>query len=156
LAENVVNNIDEAVGLIRKNPGLFGKVAGRFTTVSQMTGSDDPAIAQLGLIIHNTALATNGIHGLRSAQAIEGTEKELINKFKNSVPATIAALKENRRSVGDFVKDGGKDPMPDPDIPTVGDSAHHKAVKGKPDILSNDGFTWYTTDGKPVSMGEKK
>jgi hypothetical protein len=53
---------------------------------------------------------------LRSAQAIEGTEKALLNKFKNSPETTIAALKENRRSVGDFMKDGGKAPIVDPDL----------------------------------------
>ncbi len=122
LAENVVHNVDEATKLIRENPGLFGKVSGRFTTAAQMIGSNDPAIAKLGLIIHNTALATNGIHGLRSAQAIEGTEKELLNKFKNSPEATIAALKENRRSVEDFMKDGGKKLVPDPDLIPAGAS----------------------------------
>jgi len=116
LADNVIHNVDEATKLIRNNPDLFGKVSGRFTSVAQMMGSNDKAIAKLGLILHNTALATNGIHGLRSAQAIEGTEKALLNKFKNSPEATIAALKENRRSVGDFMKDGGKAPIVDPDL----------------------------------------
>jgi len=123
LSENVVNNIDNATKLIRENPDLFGKISGRFTSVAQMTGSNDPAIAQLGNLIHMTAMAVNGIHGLRSAQAIEGTERELINRFKNSPEATIAALKETRRSVGDYMKDGGKSMPPDPDLVPKGASA---------------------------------
>lgn len=144
LAENVVHNVDEATKLIKANPDLFGKVAGRFTTVAQMTGSNDKAIAQLGLILHNTALATNGIHGLRSAQAIEGTEKELLNKFKNSPEATIAALKENRRSVEDFMKDGGKPLISDPDLVPKGASA---------EVLDKDGnVTGHVVNNKYVAL----
>jgi hypothetical protein len=33
LAENVIHNVDEATKLIRANPGLFGKVAGRDRTI---------------------------------------------------------------------------------------------------------------------------
>ena len=144
LAENVVHNVDKATKLIRSNPDLFGKVSGKFTTAAQMIGSNDPAIAKLGLIIHNTALATNGIHGLRSAQAIEGTEKELLNKFKNSPEATIAALKENRRSVGDFMRDGGKPLIPDPDLVPKGASA---------EVLDKDGnVTGHIVNNKYVAL----
>jgi hypothetical protein len=131
LSENVQHNVDDATKLIRANPDLFGKVQGRFTTAAQMIGSNDAAISRLGVVIHNIAVASGGIHGQRSQQAVEAYEKDLLNRFKNSPEATIAGLKELRGSVGDFMKDGGKKPIVDPDLVPKGASAEVLDKNGK-------------------------
>lgn len=105
LARNAQQNISSMKELIDKNPDLFGKVAGRFTTFEQMMGSDDAAIAQLGVEGHNLAMSSNGIHGLRSAEAVQATEHMLMNHFRNSPEATKAALDAMGSSVGTFIDD---------------------------------------------------
>jgi hypothetical protein len=120
LANNVIENTGAIRDLITKNPNLFGKVAGRFTTASQMIGSNDPAISALGVRIHNAALASNGAHGLRSAEAVTQTENELLNHFRNSPKATLAGLDALDDSVKTFIADaklgkkagGGASPKP--------------------------------------------
>lgn len=115
LAINVKQNSDDMKQMIRDNPDLFGKVAGRFTTTRQMMGSDDPAISQLGIAMHNIALASNGAHGLRSAEAVKETEDKILNHFRNGPDATIAGIDEINRSVNTFIEAAkhGKRPMPE-------------------------------------------
>jgi hypothetical protein len=144
LSENVQHNVDDATKLIRANPDLFGKVQGRFTTAAQMIGSNDAAISRLGVVIHNIAVASGGIHGQRSQQAVEAYEKDLLNRFKNSPEATIAGLKELRGSVGDFMKDGGKKPIVDPDLVPKGASA---------EVLDKNGnVTGHVVNNKYVAL----
>ena len=141
LAHNIQDNTGEAKRLIDDNPDLFGKVAGRFTSVRDMMGSEDPAIAQLGTTIHNIALANNSIHGIRSAQGAETTANYILNKFKNSPEATKAALDEGARSAQTFINAGlaGKKQLPS------GTAAKpmYASAPGKPRMISNDGGkTW--------------
>ena len=77
-ARNVQDNLNKAIDLIQQNPDLFGKVSGRFTTTREMIGSNDIAIDRLGNLIHNAALASTSVHGLRGEVAVEATEKELL------------------------------------------------------------------------------
>jgi len=113
LADNAQGNLDGIADDIKADPSLFGRVAGRYTDVQQMMGSDDPAIARIGMRIHNYALASNGAHGLRSAQAIPDTEHTLLNHFRNSPDATISAIGAARDSLNDFITDAtlGKRPQ---------------------------------------------
>lgn len=104
LAENVLQNTGELRKMIRDNPDLFGKISGRFTSISQMMGSDDPAIVKIGVAVHNVALASNGAHGLRSAEAVKETEDRLLNHFRNGVDATVAGFDEIDHSVGSFIE----------------------------------------------------
>jgi hypothetical protein len=103
-ARNVQDNLNQAIDLINKNPDLFGKVSGRFTTASQMIGSDDPAIARLGNIIHNAAMASNSVHGLRRSP--DETSAVMLNHFRNSPKATIAGLQDTVDSMNTFVNAG--------------------------------------------------
>lgn len=141
LSENVQHNVDEATKLIKNNTGLFGKVQGRFTNVAQMAGSDDPAIAQLGVVIHNIAVASAGIHGQRGQSAVEAYEKDLLNKFHNSPEATLAAMDEIRNSVGDFMKDANKKEVPKPTA----------MPKGIPETATH---TYKDKDGKIVGYAD--
>jgi len=116
LAQNVIQNSDDMRRMIRDNPNLFGKVAGRVTSVQQMVGSDDPEISRLGVAMHNIALASNGAHGLRSAEAVKETEDRILNHFRNGPEATLAAVDEIDKSVQSFIEAAkhGKQPMPSP------------------------------------------
>ena len=101
-ARNVQDNLNAAIDLIQENPNLFGKIQGHFTTTANMIGSDDPAIDRLGNIIHNAAMASNSVHGLRGGKAIEDTEAKMLNHFRNSTEATIAGLQDTIDSMGTF------------------------------------------------------
>jgi hypothetical protein len=103
LAVNIQQNVGDLKNLIDSEPDLFGKIAGRFTTAAQMIGSNDPVIAKVGIAVHNAALANNSIHGIRSAQGAEATERILLNHFLNGPGATKAALDEMSRSANTFV-----------------------------------------------------
>jgi hypothetical protein len=113
LARNVEVNLTSFKELVKSNPNLFGKIAGRFTTVQQMVGSDDPEIARAGVMVHNAALASNGAHGVRSAEAVKQTEDELLNHFRNGVDATVAAADEMIKSVSSFREDARHGKRPD-------------------------------------------
>jgi hypothetical protein len=116
LSQNVQLNAANASKMIDEHPDLFGKISGRFTNVAQMTGTDDPAIVQLGIQIHNMAVASAGIHGQRGQAAVEAYEKDILNKFHNSPEATKAALTELSGSVQTFIDDAraGKKVAPTP------------------------------------------
>jgi hypothetical protein len=120
LANNVVENIGNVTQIIQRRPDLFGKLAGRFTTVEQMIGTDDPDIAELGQRIHNIALASNGVHGVRGAGAVAQTEAQLLNHFRNGPQATQKALSTLGDSVKTFgaAQTFGNRPAPGPATPT--------------------------------------
>jgi hypothetical protein len=120
LARNVETNAIGFKQLIKDNPDLFGKIAGRFTTAQQMIGSDDPAIARVGVAVHNMALASNGAHGVRSQEAVKDTENEILNHFRNGPEATIAAVDELVGSVQTFREDARHGKRPN-DTPIKGD-----------------------------------
>lgn len=105
LAGNVQNNIKEVTDIIDQEPGLFGKVSGRFTTLAQMQGSSDKNISKIGNALHAAAMAYNGIHGIRSYEGVKGTEEMFLNKFRNSPEATKEGLNEASRSSQDYIDD---------------------------------------------------
>jgi hypothetical protein len=101
-ARNVQDNLNAAIDLIQEHPDLFGKVSGRFTSTRDMVGTNDPTIDRLGNLIHNAALASTSVHGLRGEKAVEATEKELLNHFRNSPEATIAGMQDTINSMSTF------------------------------------------------------
>lgn len=105
LGGNVIENANAVDGVITRRPDIVGLLGGRATTVQQMIGSDDPDIAELGVRMHNIALASNGAHGVRSQQAIQQTEDELLNHFKNGPTAIHSALNATRGSMQTFLND---------------------------------------------------
>lgn len=142
LARNAQQNIANMKKLIDENPELFGKIAGRFTTFDQMLGTGDPALTKLAIEGHNLAMSSNGIHGLRSAEAVTATEHMLLGQFRNDPKATKAALDAMGESVKTFIDDAklGK---------KAGDSVEPTAPvyaanpKTKERVMSTDGGkTW--------------
>jgi hypothetical protein len=105
LAENIAENAMAAAAIIKKRPDLFGSGAGRITSLEQMTGNNDPDIAKMGQIIHNIALANNGVHGSKAHEEVTETTNTLLNGFKNGPRAMAGALKGLTDSVQTFVDD---------------------------------------------------
>jgi len=105
LASNVNENADAVDSLVHAHPDIVGATGGRYSTVQQMIGSDDPNIAELGVRIHNIALASNGAHGVRSQQAVQETENNLFNHFKSGPTGIHGALNGTRASMQTFLDD---------------------------------------------------
>lgn len=103
LAVNIQQNATDLQKLIDREPALFGKIAGHYTSAREMIGSDDANIQRVGVAIHNMAQASGGIHGLRSAQGVEATERLLLNHFRNGTESTKAGLDEMSRSAQTFI-----------------------------------------------------
>ena len=103
LAENMVFNANNIASILQRRPDIVGKVAGRITNVQQMAGTNDPDIVQLGTDIHNIAMANNGIHGLRSAEAVTDFENKLLNNFKNGPQGIAGGLMGSVKSVQTFI-----------------------------------------------------
>jgi hypothetical protein len=117
LAVNARENIASLKEIIQRHPTEFGSVLGRITTVQQMMGSNDPDIARIGVTIHNLALASNGAHGIRSAEGVKDTEDTLLNHFKTGPQALTAALNELDRSLGTFIEAAHSGKKPQGEVP---------------------------------------
>ena len=103
LAENMTFNANSVAGLLQRRPDLVGAVAGRFTTLDQMAGSNDKDIVQLGIDMHNMGMANAGIHGLRSLDAANDYGKVVLNNFKNGPQGIYGGLKSSVDSVQTFI-----------------------------------------------------
>jgi hypothetical protein len=103
LSENVVFNSNNIASILARRPDLVGKVAGRFTSLDQMAGTNDGDITALQQDMHNIAMANVGIHGMRSNDAVHDVEKNILNNFKNGPQAIGKALKSSADSVQTFI-----------------------------------------------------
>jgi hypothetical protein len=109
LAENMVYNANNIAAILQRRPDIVGTVAGRITNVQQMAGTNDPDIVQLGTDIHNLAMANNGIHGMRSAEAVVEFENKLLNGFKNGPRGIADGLRGSVNSVQTFIDNARPD-----------------------------------------------
>lgn len=105
LAENIAENTNQAAAILGNRKDLFGAAAGRLTSTEQMIGNDDPDISKLGTIIHNIAMANSGVHGFRSQEGVQATEKLILNNFKNGPKAVAGALRGLNNSTQTFIND---------------------------------------------------
>jgi hypothetical protein len=74
-----------------------------------MIGNNDPDISALGNEVHNIAMANSGVHGFRSQEGVEETEKNILNSFKNGPQAVAGALLANVKSVQTFIDNARPD-----------------------------------------------
>jgi hypothetical protein len=109
LSENVVFNANNIASILQRRPDIVGKVAGRFTTLDQMAGTNDPDITSLQQDMHNIAMANVGIHGMRSNEAVHDVETNILNKFRNGPQAIGGALKSSADSVQTFIDNARPD-----------------------------------------------
>jgi hypothetical protein len=154
LGENVQINTKELRGIIAQHPDLLGPLAGRFTNAEQMIGNNDPYISRIGTAVHNIALASNGAHGVRSADAVHATEHQILNDFHNGPDAVNGSLDELDKSVQSFIDDAkrGKRPSPSPNEPAKGGGGF-KAPEGAPNAPKEDGKV-LKVDGKAVAVSK--
>ena len=103
LAENMVFNANNVASLLMRRPDIVGAVAGRFTTLDQMKGTNDPDIVQLATDIENIAKANAGLHGQKAQEAVKQYEDTVLNHFKNGPAAIYGGLKSSTDSVQTFI-----------------------------------------------------
>jgi hypothetical protein len=109
LAENIAENTNQIGQILVRRPDLLGPAAGRFTAVQQMIGNNDPDIAKLGISVHNLAMANSGVHGFRSQEGVESTEKMILNGFKNGPQSIAGALRGLTTSTQTFIDNARPD-----------------------------------------------
>jgi hypothetical protein len=145
LASNVNENAAAAEAVIQRRPDLFGAAGGRLSSIEDMMGSNDPDIAEMGTRMNNVALASNGAHGLRSAEAIQKTKDELFNNFKRGPQGITSALNATRSSVQTFLDDEKNFQQTGQRVPPAG--------SGTPS--ANGGFTKTATGPNGHKIGLK-
>jgi len=155
LAENIAENATAVNAILARRPDLVGAVAGRFTNAQQMIGNNDKDISAVGNRVHNIAMANSGVHGFRSQEGVEETERNILNSFKNGPDAVKGALGSNVDSVQTFI-DNARPPSYQTHSSQGGAGTyyHNKiaapqpiyaAAPGKPRMMSTDGGkTWQT------------
>lgn len=162
LASNVLENADAVDSVLQRAPDIVGSMGGRYSNVQQMIGSDDPNIQELGVRMHNIALASNGAHGVRSAQAIQKTEDELFNNFKSGPNGIRGALGATRGSMQTFLNDeknfaasgsrtGGIAQAPTGGSGSIPPQAAAQLQEGVIHTFGN-GQQWTKQNGKPVRV----
>lgn len=150
LASNAIGNLNDIVDLIHKNPELFGSLSGRITTAREMMGSDEPAIREIAIAAHNYALASAGVHGTRSQGAVEKTENELLNHWKDGDTAVLGGIAQAKKSLQTFVDNqkAGNRPIPSP--------TQSAPVNASAEVYAADGKTLigHAVNGKYVPLGK--
>jgi hypothetical protein len=107
LSRNMNENLDQLEEIVQRRPDLFGPVAGRWTGLKEMVGTDDPDIGKLHTIKEQMGMAMVGAHAMRNAQHVEAAANSIINSFKNGGPAVLASMKAARDSLATFQQDAG-------------------------------------------------
>jgi hypothetical protein len=151
LSQNVQLNAKNAIDMITANPELFGKVAGRYTNTRQMAGSGDEAIKNLGIEVHNIAVASAGIHGQRGQAAVEAYEKGILNKFHDTPAATISGLNEISGSVQTFI-DAAKSGKKVAPTPTAANEKPAAPAGATNEVLKDGKVIGHVVDGKYVAL----
>jgi hypothetical protein len=151
LSQNVQLNAKNAIDMITANPELFGKVAGRYTNTRQMAGSGDEAIKNLGIEVHNIAVASAGIHGQRGQAAVEAYEKDILNKFHDTPAATISGLNEISGSVQTFI-DAAKSGKKVAPTPTAANEKPAAPAGATNEVLKDGKVIGHVVDGKYVAL----
>lgn len=151
LASNAIGNLNDIVDMIHQNPELFGSLQGRITTAREMMGSDEPAIREIAIAAHNYALASAGVHGTRSQGAVEKTENELLNHWKDGDTAVLGGIAQAKKSLQTFVDNQKAGNRP---INTTTPKAQAAPSNAQYEVYVADGKTLigHTVNGKYVAL----
>jgi len=135
LARNMNENLDQLQELLKKRPDMFGPVAGRWTQLKQLVGTEDADVAAAHTIKEQMGMAMVGAHAMRNAQHVEAAANSIINSFKNGPEATQKAIDQARNSLATFQQDAGEQPGSAPKNAPKGKSGgkeiHYKIVNGQ-------------------------
>lgn len=109
---DLVDNLNENLGVVeeiaKRRPDLFGPVAGRMTQLKNTIGTSDPDIAALEAAQHQLGMVQQGVHGMRSAQGMQGAVDALMNGFHDSPEAMQRSIDTARNSAKTFSVDVGQ------------------------------------------------
>lgn len=143
---DLVDNLNENLGVVeeiaRRRPELFGPVAGRWTELKNKIGTSDPDIAALETAQHQLGMVQQGVHGMRSAQGLQGSVDSLMNGFHNSPGAIMQSIKTARDSAKTFSQDVGQKGQP--------------GHGGIPGARSSDSDNAAPPSGKEVSLADAR
>jgi hypothetical protein len=125
LADSARNQIATMTHILETDPGLFGPASGRYTTMTQWLGSQDPAAQQFKAASNFLIEHASGMFGSRSEGVLK-TLKDVFGNNETNPAAALAALRQAEetaelfqregtpRTVGsDAAKPGGANPAPD-------------------------------------------
>lgn len=146
LVDNLNENLDTVEEIARRRPDLFGPFAGRLTELKNTVGTKDPDIGALETAQHNLGMVQQGVHGLRSAQGIQGAVDALMNGFHNSPEVILKSIETARKSGKTFTNAVGEKGQPGiGGVPgAAGGNISVQAPNGKsynfPDQASADAF----------------
>jgi hypothetical protein len=108
---DLVDNLNENLGVVeeiaRRRPELFGPIAGRLTQMKNSFGTSDGDIAALEAAQHQLGMVQQGVHGMRSAQGLQGSVDSLMNGFHNTPEAMLKSIETARKSAQTFSNDVG-------------------------------------------------
>lgn len=107
LAKSLGDIGDEIIDIAQRRPELFGKIAGRSTTLRQAIGTDDPDVAMLKTNREALGQIALGAHAMRNASHIGVAADSIVSAFNNSPEATISAIgaaKKNANTMNTVVR----------------------------------------------------
>jgi hypothetical protein len=102
--------LDQLQDIVKRRPDMFGPVAGRWTGLKQLVGTEDADVAAAHTIKEQMGMAMVGAHAMRNAQHVEAAANSIINSFKNGPKAVDAAISAARDSLATFQQDAGEEP----------------------------------------------
>jgi len=105
LARNMRENLDSLEEIVRRRPELFGPVAGRYTTLRQMAGTNDPDVGKLKTIREYLGMASVGAHAMRNAQHVGEAADAVMSHFINDPKVILASIEEGKKSTQTFLDD---------------------------------------------------
>jgi hypothetical protein len=113
---DLVDNLNENLGVVEeilhRRPDLFGPIAGRMTEMKNSFGTHDPDIAALEAAQHQLGMVQQGVHGMRSAQGMQGAVDSIMNGFHNSPEAMQRSIETVRSSAKTFSNAVGEKGQP--------------------------------------------
>lgn len=154
LAENFNENLSQLEDIVTRRPDLFGKLAGRMTSVKEFVGSNDPDVAALKGIEDRIGMVAQSSHGMRSAQHVQDSANSILNGFKNGPDAMKRTIGDARKSLTTFTADveRAKGNAPASQPPVNNTPPPTNLLKEGIHTTFKNGQTWTLQNGQPVQI----
>lgn len=108
LSQNAEENLDQLQDILKRRPELFGPVAGRWTQLKGVVGTNDPDVAKLKAIREFYGMASVGAHAMRNAQHVSTAADAIMNGFANGPEGMNGAIDTARSSFKTFHENAGR------------------------------------------------